>query len=107
MPEVLAEHTLRVGQDVSVWYKQKPSPGAASKRDVSLVYIGRVTCIRLRKGKSSTILNGPVSLQKRLLGVFFQCAWFQQLPDACRLDSGLSCSPVFGLGPPTLEPGTC
>ncbi len=102
----MPEQTLRVGQDVSVWYKEKPLPGAGSKKDVSLVFIGRVTCIRLQKGRSSTILNGPVSLQNRLPGVFFQCAWFQELPADCRPDSDLSCSPVFGLGPPTLELGT-
>lgn len=97
-----ADHTLHLNQDVAVWYKQRAG-GEGSKRcqEESVAFFGRVTCIRMKQGRSNVICAGPVSLQDRLEGVTIQCAWFQELegPD------GALPPPSFALGPPTLETG--
>lgn len=100
-PLAFPEDMLRVGQDVAVWYKQPADPKSKSRKEVSVAFLGRVTGIRMQKGKSMVICNGPVSLKKRLPGVTFQCAWYQELDCDPREDG----TPLFALGRPEPEQG--
>ena len=107
-------HTLSVGQDVAVWYKQDAEGGTG--RSESVAFIGRVRSLRLRvrKGgsRSSVVLPGPVSLQKRLPGIVLQCAWYSELEHDEAWDQAghplfdiARRGPVYGRGAPTLEDG--
>lgn len=95
------EHTLRVGQDVAVWYKQRASnSGRLRLPDESVVFIGRVTSIICtHKGRPRVLCNGPVPLQDRPAGVTIQCAWYQEV------DGGTVLAPHFERGLPALEEG--
>lgn len=97
------DHTVRVGQDVAFWYKQKAE---GTRREESVAFIGRVTSIRMQKGRSMVVCNGPVSLQHRPPGVTLQCAWYQELEPAEGEVVSSTCPPAFALGIPTLETAT-
>ena len=96
------DHTVRAGQDVAFWYKQKAE---GTRREESVVFIGRVTSIRMQKGRSMVVCNGPVSLQHRPPGVSLQCAWYQELEPTEGEVVSSTHPPAFALGIPTLETG--
>ena len=100
-PLAFPEDVLRIGQDVAVWYKQRADPKSKSRKEISVAFFGRVTGIRMQKGKSMVICNGPVSLKKRLPGITFQCAWYHELDCGAREDG----TPHFALGHPEPEQG--